>query len=312
MVGASQRCWRSARAGVDVFVHVDGVGAIFNGTATVVRHLRQAGVRVRWFNRWHWNRPLAYNLRNHRKLLVVDEQLAYIGGFNLHREASRAASGATRWRDAHVRLEGMIGRQAARLFDASWLRQAWPEPPAWQGDYRLVPNSTRACRRAMRCLYRDAVDLAHSHIHMATPYFVPDRAFRRGLVNAARRGVDVRILLPACSDHRLAHWLGRMMARPLARAGVHVLAYLPRMLHSKLMLVDGDWAMVGSANIDYRSFYINSELNLVTRDAELCRQLERIFMEDCAEAADVAFDDAGRGLLRTVLGAIGWRMRRWF
>ncbi len=300
-----------AVAGVTVLVHVDAAGALFEGTAKLFQFLEQAGAEAHWFNRWRWRNPLRYNRRNHRKLLVVDSRCVYVGGFNLHRESSFALSGPKRWRDVHLRLTGPVSVQAVALFDDCWYHRIRSEPPPWDGNYRLVPNVTSACRHTLHCLYLDALAGAEHYVCLTTPYFVPDRKFRRAMVAASRRGVDVRVLLPAQSDSRLVQWTGRALARPLARMGIRFFEYLPRMLHAKVAIVDGRWATVGSANTDYRSFFINRELNLVSRSARLCEELERLFREDVAQAKELEITERRRGRLRSLVAALGHRLRRW-
>ncbi|MFV1973265.1 MAG: phospholipase D-like domain-containing protein, partial [Thiohalobacterales bacterium] len=109
-----------AQAGVDVRVHIDAAGSLFPASRRLVRDLRGNRVRLRWFHRWSWRRPLRYNRRNHRKLLITDEASAYVGGFNIHRESSKAAFGIERWRDTHVHTGGRLATQAAQLFDRFW------------------------------------------------------------------------------------------------------------------------------------------------------------------------------------------------
>jgi cardiolipin synthase A/B len=300
-----------AGAGVTVRVHVDAAGALFEGTDKLFRFLSDAGAQTRWFNRWQWRDPLHYNRRNHRKFMVVDDRCVYVGGFNLHRESSFALYGPKRWRDAHVRIAGPLSAQAATLFDEFWNNRICRIAPSWDGDYRLVPNVTRHCRRTLYCLQLDALTDAQHHIYLTTPYFVPDRKFRAALMAASRRDVDVRVLLPAQSDNRLVQWTGHALARSLVRSGVRFFEYQPRMLHAKTLLIDGRWATVGSANTDYRSFFTNRELNLVTRSAGLCSELECLFQEDLAQSSELDLGIRQRDQLRAVVEKLGQRFRRW-
>ncbi len=300
-----------AKAGVSVCVHVDAAGALFEGTDKLYRHLRKAGVHARWFNRWRWRDPWHYNRRNHRKLLVVDDRCVYLGGFNLHRESSRMLVGSRRWRDVHVRLAGRLVAPASALFDELWDGRAGQTPPPWDGPYRLVPNASRTCRRVLYCEYLEALAAAEGSVTIATPYFVPNRRFRAALVAAVRRGVDVRVLLPTESDQRFVQWASHALARPLARRGVQFFEYLPRMLHAKVTLIDEHWAMVGSANVDYRSFFVNQELNLVSRAPVLCRQLDALLREDLSQACRLELARRPREYLRALAESLGHRLRRW-
>lgn len=302
---------RKARAGVRVHVHMDAAGAFFEGTEKLFRHLSKTGVEARWFNRWRWSDPWHYNRRNHRKLLVIDQRCVYVGGFNLHRESSKALMGAQRWRDVHVRLSACLIEPATELFDDLWDGRATPVPPPWEGAYRLVPNATRACRHVLYCEYMESFAAAKHSIRIATPYFVPNRRFRTALVAAVRRGVEVCVLLPAQSDQRLVQWAAHALARPLSRRGIKFFEYRPRMLHSKVTLVDNDWAMIGSANTDYRSFFVNRELNLVSRDTALCGQLDALVRDDLSEAHDLNLSRQPRLGVHALAEAVAHRLRRW-
>lgn len=300
-----------AQAGIAVLVNVDAAGALFQGTAKLFQYLLDAGVQARWFNRWRWRDPFHYNRRNHRKMLVVDDRCAYVGGFNIHRESSLAYAGKQRWRDVHIRFEGPPIEQATRVFDAAWTGHLLREPPPWAGPHRLVPNSTRACRRVLHCLYLDALTAARRAIVLVTPYFVPDRRFQAALVAASARGVDVRVLLPEKNDSRLVHWANHAMARRLGRKGVSFFEYRPRMMHAKAALIDGIWATIGSANADYRSFFVNRELNFVSRDPAVCRQLESLLNEDFEQSQPLRLSIKPPERLRGLAESLAHRVRRW-
>jgi len=300
-----------ARAGVRVRVHVDSAGAFLEGTEKVFRFLQSAGVEARWFNRWQWRDPLRYNRRNHRKLLIVDEASMYIGGFNIHRESSYAQVGSGRWRDAHVRVTGPVTRQAVDLFDTVWSGGTAPAVRPWADGFRLIPNESGSCRRVLRCVVIDALSSARRSVSLATPYFVPDRGVRDALSRAVERGVDVRVLLSRETDQRLTRWAGHAMARLLARRGVAFFEYLPRMLHSKLIVVDDSWACVGSANIDYRSYFVNKELSLVTDHLPACESLNGLLMDDFAESRPLAFAERPGSPRSAVAETVAIRLRRW-
>ena len=311
--------WRFARAlaeraaaGVEVRLHLDAAGFLLWGNHKLKTWLREQGIQLRLFHRWRWRDPLRYNRRNHRKLLVVDEAAVYVGGFNIHRENSRAVFGEERWRDTHVRLGEVEAGAAARLFDDFWnglRRQSFPR----QGAVNvLVANVNRTCQQALRCLYSDSFRAARRSIYLTTPYFVPDHRSQRELRAAARRGVDVRLLVPRKSDHRLMQWAARAAYAKLLDAGVGIYEYLPRMLHAKTAVVDGGWATVGTANLDYRSLFMNHEINLVSRDPLLCQRLEAQFLADLEEAERITGRQwARRPWSQHVVEVIGWLARRW-
>ena len=300
-----------AQAGLDVRVHLDAAGTLFEGGDAIFSVLKKGGVATQWFNRWSWRNPLRYNRRNHRKLLVIDDRCVYIGGFNLHRESSLRLVGHERWRDIHVCIPGPLARQAANLFDALWDNQVDESVPPWVGPHRLVPNVTRACQRVLHCEFINAFNAAKKSIDLCTPYFVPHRRFRAALIAAARRGVDVRVLMPVRSDVPLVEWAAHALAWPLVRKGIAFFEYSPRMLHSKVTLIDGRWSMVGSANIDYRSFFVNRELNLISTAPEVCRQIGVQLQTDFSQALRLRPRSGQSVRLRSLAESAGHRIRRW-
>ncbi len=179
---------------------VDAVGSLFRFYRTPGPLLEQSGAQLRRFHPWHWRKPLCYNRRDHRKLLVVDGEIAFLGGFNIHRQGSQRYHGAARWRDTQASFQGELARQAAGLFDAFWQgdRDWLPQESRVAGTV-LVPNQTRACRRRLVCIYADFFCNAEQSICVETPYFVPDHSTRKALLAAVKRGVDVRILVPCTS-----------------------------------------------------------------------------------------------------------------
>lgn len=301
-----------ARAGVRARLHIDAAGSLFRASRRLDSYLQKQGVEVRWFHRWSWRRPWRYNRRNHRKLLVVDNRLAYLGGFNIHRENSRVLYGEKRWRDTHVAMQGSPARVAARLFDAFWHGNRRWLPDTSPRSSALVHNHTRTCRHRLRCIYSDAFTSARRRVYLATPYFVPDRHMQQGLKAAARRGVEVCLLVPRKSDVPLAQWAARSAYANLLTAGVRIYEYLPRVLHAKAVVVDGEWAMVGTANLDYRSLFVNYELNLVTRDSGLSSKLEQQFLQDLGESERILPARWGRrGWSARLSEVVGWIARRW-
>ena len=305
-------CERAA-AGVQVLVHMDAVGSLFLGSGRVRRALREGGVQVRRFHRWSWRDPLRYNRRNHRKLLTVDGRIGFLGGFNIHRQSSLSAYGEKRWRDTHLEVHGLLAHQLQTLFNAFWRRQQRRSPfmQAADGD-QLITNHSRRGRLFLRDLYAEKFSTAEKRIWITTPYFVPDRLTQRSLMRAALRGVAVLLLVPSKSNQHLANWAAHAAYANLLAAGVHIYEYQPRMLHAKTVVVDGAWSCVGTANMDYRSFFLNYELNLASTDRRLAHTLERQFKRDLRESQRVGPRKwAHRGWVLRVLELVGWAARRW-
>lgn len=302
-----------ARRGIEVRLHVDAAGSWLTSARLLERKLRDAGVQVRRFHRWSWREPLRYNRRNHRKLMVVDRVQAYLGGFNIHRQSSAAIFGEKRWRDTHLRMRGKLAEQSAGLFDAFWRGDRhWLPAEQTPASSVLLPNHTRSCRHRLRCVFDQMFGSATDRIDLTTPYFVPDIRTQRRIAVAARRGVKVRLLVPAKSDVPLARWAARASYEALLQAGVRIFEYLPRMLHAKTAVVDESWAMIGTANLDYRSFFLNYELNLVSRDPSLCERLCTQFEADLLQSREIlAAAWSRRPFVQRLYEAVGWLARRW-
>lgn len=300
-----------ARTGVEIRLLIDAAGSLFRISRSLGRYMRNQGIHLRYFHRWSWRAPFRYNRRDHRKMLIVDEKQLFLGGFNIHRESSLLVYGEERWRDTHLGISGDLAVEAAELFDAFWQGNLAWTPKMVSKVSALIPNNTPFCRQPLHCLYIDSFRRVRASIYLTTPYFVPDYRTMQALIAAARRGVDCRLLVPRKSDVWLTQWAARAAYANLLRAGVHVYEYLPRMLHAKTAVVDASWAMVGTANMDYRSFFVNYELNLVTRNIDLCYELQKQFLHDLSEAEEVSFSKwVNRPWTQHIGETVGWLARR--
>ena len=305
-----------ARAGLDVRLHLDAFGAGQRNFRRLRHELKQAGVRFRWFRPFSLLHPLRYLQRNHRKLLVVDGREAFLGGFNIRRLNSRRLHGETRQRDTHVRVAGPLVELAVRHFERLWLDAGQLPASAIPDDTKgieglLVPSYSRMCRKRLACLHAGLIEMAQTHVYLTSPYFSPGTVVDRALQAAARRGVDARLLVPRRSDPPVAGWATRAAYAHLLSAGVRVYEYLPRQLHAKTSVIDAAWSIVGSANLDYRSLFINQELVLIARDRTLAEQLQAQYLGDLAEAAEITQPAwHRRGMRARGLEAIGWAARR--
>ena len=302
-----------ARRGVQVLMHIDSAGSLFWSSRQLEYSLTGQGVKLRWYHRWSWRRPWRYNQRNHRKILVIDGRVGFLGGFNIHRENSRRVFGEGRWRDTHIRVEGQLAHGLQTLFDAFWRGRSrrYPFILSRNGD-ALISNYSRRGRRLLSRLLRVKFGTAKRFILLSTPYFVPDYRTQHGLMRAAKRGVDVRVLVPRKNDVKIAQWAAQAAYEPLLHAGVKIYEYLPRMLHAKTSVIDADWSTLGSANIDYRSFFVNYEVNLVSIQPAVVNALESQFHADLQHAEEVVASHwAKRALIRRALELLGWAARRW-
>jgi cardiolipin synthase len=224
-----------ARAGVNVRLHLDSFGSNFRRFRGLQRRAEAAGVQFQWFHPLRLCSPLQYLQRNHRKLLVIDEREAFLGGFNIRRLNSRALSGETRQRDTHVSVAGELAILAADLFDRLWDDKGQPSAEAIPDDTvgfdaLLVPSYSRHCRHRLACLHAGLIANARRHVYLTSPYFGPGTEVDAALRTAAERGVDVRLLVPRRGDPPLAGWASRAAYEPLLTSGVRIYEYLPRKL----------------------------------------------------------------------------------
>lgn len=304
-----------ARAGLRVQVHVDALRVWIDRSQRLLAALQRAGVQLAQYGALHVTQPRAFLRRNHRKLLIVDEQKAFLGGFNIHRQSSRAEAGARRWRDTHVEVCGAMASVAAQVFDTMWEgapASSFPGCARAIAGEMIVADTSLPCRHRLRCLFNAVFAQATRRIYLTTPYFVPHATLENALRDAARRGVDVRLLVPRHSNHPVALAAGRARYRTLLASGVRIFEYLPRLLHAKTAVVDGRWVTIGTANLDYLSLFSNHELNLVSNRAALAAQLEEHFMADLSEA--IALDRrtwAGRSIGARIAERAAWSVRRW-
>lgn len=304
-----------ARGGLDVRLHLDAFGAGQRSFHNLQRELEGSGVQFRWFRPFRARHPLQYLQRNHRKLLVVDGREVFLGGFNIRRLNSRRLHGARRRRDTHVRVSGPLATLAIGHFDRLWHdahqlpASAIPKDPK-NMEALLVASYSRHCQHRLACLHAGLIAKAQSHIYLTSPYFGPGIMVDQALQAAATRGVDVRLLVPRKGDPLVAGWATKASYAPLLAAGVRIYEYLPRQLHAKTLVIDATWAVVGSANLDYLSLFVNQELVLIARDRTLAEQLQAQYIEDLAEAEEITLSAwRRRGWGARGLEAIGWTAR---
>jgi cardiolipin synthase len=200
-----------------------------------------------------------------------------------------------------------------RLFGQFWIgrRRRAVTGSLGAGDL-LLSNYTRGARRLLNGTFSSMLTHARNTISITTPYFVPELRIQRQIMDAAARGVDVRLLVPFKSDVRLAQWAARAVYARLLACGVRIYEYQPRLLHAKSMVIDGNYATVGTANIDYRSFVLNYELNLFSRDPGLCHELENVFLADLADSEEIRGEHwSKRPWIDKLAELVGWMARRW-
>jgi cardiolipin synthase len=279
-----------AAQGIDVRLHLDSAGTSSWLHGKFFKRAISDGIKLKWFHRWSWKNPFQFNVRNHRKILVVDGEKAFIGGFNIHNESSRQKVGDKRWLDFHVAIHHPIANQLERYFLKFWCGSRAFYPPWHTSNVYLVPNFSKKCRFRLRCEIANMLKSAQKSACVTTPYFVPDSYVLKHLVAAAKRGIRVELLVPRLSDNRLVDWAAKNYYTQLLLAGIEVYEYQPRMLHAKLIIVDDTKVMVGSANVDYRSLFVNFELVLIATNKRLTSELNKLYSmakDDCLPVSGV-------------------------
>jgi cardiolipin synthase len=294
----------ASRRGVDVRVVLDAAGAHRMDPALVAR-MENAGCVVAWFNPVRWYSLSRFNHRTHRKVMVVDGRVGFTGGVGIADEWTGDAQDADHWRDDHFRLDGPVVRYLQGAFVENW-RQAtgevlggpkvFPEiEPAGDTRMAVINTGPAGATSEIGFSYWLMFHGARERIDVATPYFVPDPDLELGLMEAARRGLAVRLLVPNdYQDSRLVRYASQTWYRELLEAGVRVYEYQPTMMHVKAVSVDREWAIVGSANFDSRSFEINFEIAVAVFDEPFVAKLDASFEEDLLRAREITLEDLER------------------
>jgi len=246
----------------------------------------------------HWPRA---NLRNHRKIVVVDGRVAFTGGVNIGDEYTGRKKRVGPWRDTHLRIEGPAAYHFQEVFAEDWhfatgedpIEESWFPDPELSGEamVQVVASGPDTDTQPIQRIFFAAITSARRRVWLTTPYFVPDQAMLAALETAALRGVDVRLLLPARSDMRLVLYAGRSYYDQLLTHGVQIYEYLQGVLHAKTMVVDETWATVGSANMDTRSFRLNFEINAAIYGPDFANQLGKVFLRDLKSAREVTREE---------------------
>jgi cardiolipin synthase len=330
-----------ARAGVRVGVIYDAVGSLGVDGAMFDR-LRAVGAEVHeynpvapWKNRFRIGR---LNNRDHRKILVVDGGVAFTGGINLGLPWAPESEGGGGWRDDFVRIEGPAAAQLRAVFVDGWARlggtalpaladvlppprtsregDAAPQPasasaPAQRQRVRALPSGDRRARALIRRAYLQQIRAATRYVYIANSYFIPDREIRGALVGAARRGVDVRVLVAGESDVPAVYHASRFLYARLLRQGVALYEWMGSVFHAKSAVIDGVWTTIGSYNLDHRSWRHNLEINVAIDGAEVADALASRFLADAERSVRIELRDFRyRPLLDRVLEGFSYLFRK--
>lgn len=289
-----------AERGVTIYLLYDDVGSS-RITKRYLRDLTGAGIHVTGMRTTRgWRNRFQINFRNHRKIVVVDGRVAFVGGHNVGDEYLGGNPKLSPWRDTHVAVSGpaVLAVQLAFTDDWYWATETFPhlnwEPQPAEQDDRIVfvlPSGPADEHETCGLFFTHAINSAKERIWIATPYFVPDEAVITALQLAAFRGVDVRILIPGVPDKALIKLAAMSYVGQVTDAGVKVYEYGEGFMHQKVVLVDHHAAAIGTANFDNRSFRLNFEITVLIIDDQFNREVEQMLRKDIADSHEISRDE---------------------
>ena len=304
-----------ARVGVKVHLILDAFGSKHFGD-DFLDHMRAAGVEIEFYSPFHPLLPYRYNHRTHRRILVVDGETGFTGGAGWTHLWVGNAQVPENWRDTQYRIRGPIVRDLQDCFNDNWKELTGRElsgpdyfPPLARAGRLAAQHVTGSPRKSVDTIgssYLLAIRAATTSILIEHAYFVPPKPITEALVLAARRGVEIAIIIPGKhTDMPIARNAAGRSYRELLEAGVHLYEYLPTMMHGKLLVVDGSFSSIGSANIDGRSFFINDENNIHVIGASFAREQARMFERDKSRSRQLSVSDLPNGLRDMPLNLFG-------
>ncbi len=293
--------------GVQVNLIYDSAGSR-NTPAAFFERLSDRGINVLAFNPINPLKAKKIDFlthRDHRKILIVDGRIAFTGGVNISgvysSSPSRTRSSGEPWRDTHVQIEGPVVAEFQKLFLDTWARQKGPElaerdyfPELKPQDNELIQvvgSTPGEANRLTFIMYVAAITFAEKSMHLTNAYFVPDKQTVNALVDASKRGLDVKVIVPGVSDISLAFYAGRSYYAKLLESGVKLYERRERMLHAKTAVIDGVWSTVGSTNLDLWSFAKNDEVNAVILGQEFAAEIEAMFATDIEASNEIRLED---------------------
>jgi cardiolipin synthase len=302
---------RSA-AGVQVKILLDSVGSATIGEE-ILQILEKGRCQLAWYNPIRWYSIERFNHRTHRKSLIIDGRLAFTGGAGIADHWEGNAEDPAHWRDIQIRMQGPCVVPLQTGFAHNWTQTTGeliagdafypPVPPAGDLHAMTIMSSPEVGSSTVRTMYYLSIVCARHSIYIANPYFVPDEVGIDTLIEAHKRGVDVRIMVAGIhNDNWVARRNSVRLYGPLLRAGIPILEYNRTMMHQKTMVVDGVWATIGTTNFDNRSFSHNDENNVCVYDPAWAQALQQVFLDDVPACDRVTLDAWRRRGLAERLG----------
>jgi cardiolipin synthase len=306
-----------AAKGRRVYFLYDEVGS-GKMTRKYLAELKRGGVHVTAMNTTRgWRNRFQLNFRNHRKIVVVDGQRAFVGGHNVGDEYVDGHRKLTPWRDTHMEITGpgALALQLIFLEDWHWAAQSVPEvqwQPLVQPENKtvfLLPSGPDDELETCGLFFTHAINTARKRIWIASPYFIPDEGILNALELAVMRGVEVRVLIPGMSDNRVVTAAGLTYVQQVVNSGVALYEHHPGFMHQKVMLIDDHIATIGTANFDNRSFRLNFEISALTYDQDFATEVREMLEHDFASARRLDADELSK---RPASARFGARVARLF
>jgi cardiolipin synthase len=309
------------RAGLRVTLVLDAIGS-FGAFRACAEPLREAGCRVEPYQKITWYRLHRMNNRTHRELLVIDGRVAFVGGAGVADWWYKAEKGKPLWRDMMARIEGPVVPAIQGILTENWIEccgEILTGPNTYKrtagvGTVRAFAIKSSPADRSTvsRVLFQTLIEGSNERVRISTPYFLPDKAFRKAMIRTASRGAQIHVIVPGpATDQRWVRLASRRMFGQLLAAGVRIFEYKPGMTHVKMLIVDDLWAVVGTTNLDNRSFEHNDEVNIGFRDEAVAARLMRDYTADIAQSDEVLLAEwKRRPVWEKLLGSVAWILER--
>lgn len=281
-----------ARVGVKIRLLCDTVGSWGFYNSPMPALLRKLGIEVRFFNPispWRLRNFTSGFFRDHRKIMVIDHKIAHLGGVGIRDDM-------VDWRDTHMKITGLLVKDILNSFETMWVSMEqtilvrFRRSPQYIKSYNLLTNSPRPGQRYIYYAMVWAIRNAKKCIYLTSPYFVPDIRMFRVLRLAAKKGIDVRLLVPEVSDSAFVDYGQHSYFSMAMKAGIKIYMYKGSMMHAKTAIIDEEWATAGSFNLDNLSASFNSEVNIAAFDAEFIGELKKHFFEDLQQCKQLDYE----------------------
>ena len=290
-----------AKEGVEVRLLLDALGSRYINRWVLKDYIRAGGKIGYFFKPKFIFFGIRFNYRNHRKIVVIDDKIAYTGGYNIAKEYVGEKKKFGYWRDDHVRIEGGAVYDLNARFVMDWrfttkenielIPDAFSDECKGDKGIQIVSAGPDDPKEEVKRAFMRMITYAEKNVYIQTPYFIPDYSIIESLKMAAQSGIDVRVMIPCMPDHMFVYWATYSYVGDLLRSGVRIFIYDNGFLHAKTLVVDGQVATVGSTNFDNRSFRLNFETNAFVFDEKFARLMETTFRNDMEKGHELTLED---------------------